>query len=129
MFSVDLVRSAGSAGDFKELVVNIMEECGKPNIADFFPALKWVDPMGINGRTSVYAGKIIDIFRRLIEQRLKVREVQGGADTESDMLNTLLNIAQANSQEMNKTQIEHLSLVFFIILLSLSRDFFCRSSN
>jgi len=39
-----------------------MEECGKLNIADLFPALRMFDPQGIKGRTSVYAGKIIDIL-------------------------------------------------------------------
>jgi hypothetical protein len=111
IFSLDLVDSVDSVGDFKELVVNIMEECGKPNIADLFPALKMLDPQGIKGRTCVYAGKIIDIFQRLIDHRLKLREVQG-FDTNNDMLNTFLNIDQANNQDMNKNKIQHLSLVF-----------------
>ncbi|CAJ2642336.1 unnamed protein product [Trifolium pratense] len=111
IFSLDLVESAGTVGDFKELVVNIMEECGKPNIADLFPSLKMFDPQGIKGRTYAYAGKIIDIFQRLIDHRLKLREVQG-FDTNNDMLNTFLNIDQANNQDMNKNKIQHLSLVF-----------------
>ncbi|XP_061367266.1 geraniol 8-hydroxylase-like [Gastrolobium bilobum] len=114
IFSVDLFESAGSAGDFKETVTHIMKECGKPNLADFYPALKKVDPQRINSRNGFYAGKVIDIFRRLVDQRLKLREVQSAADTHNDMLNTLLNIAQENSQEMDKTKIEHLSLTLFV---------------
>ncbi|XP_061340579.1 geraniol 8-hydroxylase-like [Gastrolobium bilobum] len=113
IFSVDLFQSAGSAGDFKELVKHIMQEAGKPNMADIFPALKKLDPQRIYSRNRFYAGKVIDIFRRLVDQRLKQREVQG-FDTNNDMLNTLLNIAQENTQEMDTTKIEHLSLSLFI---------------
>lgn len=113
IFSIDLVDSSGSVGDFKELVVNIMEECGKPNIADLFPALRMFDPQGIKGRTSVYVGKILDIFERLVDQRLKLREVKG-FDTNKDMLNTFLDIDQATTQVMNKIQIQHLSLTLFV---------------
>ncbi|XP_061340581.1 geraniol 8-hydroxylase-like [Gastrolobium bilobum] len=113
IFSVDLFQSAGSVGEFKKLIVNIMEEGGKPNLADFFPALRKVDPQRIKSRNGSYIGKIIDISSRLVDQRLKQREVQG-FDTNNDMLNTLLNIAQDNTQEMDRTQIEHLSLTLFL---------------
>ncbi|XP_050900355.1 geraniol 8-hydroxylase [Lathyrus oleraceus] len=113
IFSLDFVESAGSVGDFKELVVKITEESGKPNLADLFPALRMFDLQGIKARTSAYAGKILDIFQLLIDQRLELREVQG-SDTNNDMLSTLLNIAHENSQDMNKTKIQHLSLTLFV---------------
>ncbi|XP_057451216.1 geraniol 8-hydroxylase-like [Lotus japonicus] len=112
IFSLDLARSAVSAGDFKELVMSILEDSGKPNLADFFPVLKSVDPQGLKSRISHSTGKIIDIFHCLVNQRMKIREVQG-FDTNKDMLSTLLNIAQGNNQ-MKGTQIEHLSLTIFI---------------
>jgi len=126
IFSLDLVDSSDSVCDFKELAVNIMEECGKPNISDFFPALRMFDPQGIKGRTSVYAGKILDIFQRLVDQRLKLREVKG-FDTNNDMLNTFLNIDQANTQVMNKTQIQHLSLVLSCLFPAKLVKYLCLS--
>ncbi|XP_027192046.2 geraniol 8-hydroxylase-like [Cicer arietinum] len=115
IFSLDLVHSNDAVGDFKELVMNIMKESGNPNIVDFFPVMKIfnLDIQGIYSRNAVYAGKIIDIFKDLIDQRLKLREVQG-FDSNSDMLNTLLNIAQNNSKEMNRNQIQHLFLTLFV---------------
>ncbi|XP_058735193.1 geraniol 8-hydroxylase-like isoform X1 [Vicia villosa] len=115
IFSVDLVQSSDSVGDFKELILNILKECGKPNIADLFPALNIFnfDLQGIKRRNAVYAQKVFDIFRRLIDQRVKLREVQR-FDTKSDMLSNLLDIAEDNSQEMNKAKIPHLSLTLFI---------------
>ncbi|XP_027191382.1 geraniol 8-hydroxylase-like [Cicer arietinum] len=115
IFSLDLVHSNDAVGDFKELVMNIMKESGNPNIVDFFPVLKMfnLDIQGIYSRNAVYAGKIIDIFKDLIYQRLKLREVQG-SDSNTDMLNTLLNISSQNNTSMNLTQIQHLCLTLFV---------------
>ncbi|KAL2329249.1 hypothetical protein Fmac_022676 [Flemingia macrophylla] len=113
VFSLDLVSSADSVGDFQDLVVNIMEEVGKPNLADFFPVLKMIDPQGIRSRCCVYSGKLLDTFRDLIHQRLKLREDQG-FDSNNDMLSSLLNMAQLNGQEMNQTIIQHLCLTMFV---------------
>ncbi|XP_058735189.1 geraniol 8-hydroxylase-like [Vicia villosa] len=115
IFSVDLVQSSDSVGDFKELILNILKECGKPNIADLFPALNMFDfdLQGIKRRNAVHAQKVFDIFQRLIDERLKLREEQG-FDTKSDMLRTLLDIAEDHSQEMSIAKIPHLSLTLFI---------------
>ncbi|GMP31568.1 hypothetical protein CsSME_00005726 [Camellia sinensis var. sinensis] len=44
LFSVDLADpSHDSSKEFKELVSNIMEEAGKPNLVDYFPALMKID--------------------------------------------------------------------------------------
>jgi hypothetical protein len=51
IYSVDLVSSSDIAGEFKELVRNIMKEVGRANIADCFPVLKVLDPIGIRRRT------------------------------------------------------------------------------
>ncbi|PKI40444.1 hypothetical protein CRG98_039168, partial [Punica granatum] len=45
--SMDLADpNSESAKEFKELVWQIMVEAGKPNLADYFPVLKRVDPLG-----------------------------------------------------------------------------------
>ncbi|XP_004505592.1 geraniol 8-hydroxylase-like [Cicer arietinum] len=115
IFSLDLVHSDDAVGDFKEIVMNIMKESGKPNVVDFFPILKKfnLDIQGIHHRNSIYAGKIMDIFKDLVDQRLKMRKVEG-SDSNTDMLNTLLNISQNNNQEMSRTQILHLCLTLFV---------------
>ncbi|KAK7386687.1 hypothetical protein VNO78_27022 [Psophocarpus tetragonolobus] len=107
IFSLDLFHSTDSVGDFKDLVVKIMEESGRPNLADFFPALKIIDPQGIKTRNTGHADKIIHIFRRLVHQRLELRQLQ--CDRNNDMQNTLL-----NTHEMNPTKIEHLALTLFV---------------
>ncbi|XP_059444154.1 geraniol 8-hydroxylase-like [Corylus avellana] len=114
IFSVDLADpNSDMAREFKEIVWNIMEEAGKPNIADYFPVLKKIDPQGIRRRMTVHFGKTINLFDRMITQRLKLREVSGST-TNSDMLDTLLNISEENSQEMDKSKIEHLFVDLFV---------------
>ena len=123
IFSVDLVHSTGTVGEFKDLVAKIMEEAGTPNLADCFPILKMFDPQGIRRRTASYAQKVMDMFRCLIDQRLNAREGRS-FDTMNDMLDTLLNISQESSQEMNKLKIEHLCLVIYPLITSSSLESF-----
>ncbi|KAK7253135.1 hypothetical protein RIF29_37588 [Crotalaria pallida] len=116
IFSMDLFHSTDIAGEFHELIKNIMIWTGKPNLADFFPVLRTVDPQGVRGRGGFYAGKVIDIVRDLIDQRLKMREGTGFDKMKfNDMLHTLLNISQENSLEiMDQLQIQHLVLTLFV---------------
>jgi len=109
IYSVDLVSSSDKAGEFKELVTNIMKEVGRANIADCFPVLKVVDPIGIRRRTGEYFGKLIGIFQGLVDQRLKMRELNGYCG-KSDMLDAMLD-DENNAGEMYKDKIERLSVV------------------
>ncbi|XP_057746205.1 geraniol 8-hydroxylase-like [Arachis stenosperma] len=113
IFSMDLIQSSGSAARFKDLVANITKESGKPNLADYFPALRMVDPQRIKAHNAIYAGKLLDIFHDLIYQRKKLI-LKTGSDTNKDMLEALLNISQENSKEMDKINIEHLMLTLFV---------------
>ncbi|RXH79880.1 hypothetical protein DVH24_041027 [Malus domestica] len=54
VFSVDLADPHSErAREFKELVWSIFEEAGKPNLADYFPVLKKIDPQGIRRHTLI----------------------------------------------------------------------------
>ena len=56
---------------------------------------------------------MLDLFDRIITQQLYLRKVCG-SNTSMDMLDTLLNISEQNSEEMDKTKIERLFLVSII---------------
>ncbi|KAG6688794.1 hypothetical protein I3842_11G142900 [Carya illinoinensis] len=110
VFSLDLANSdSDMAGEFKEIAGDIMREVGKPNLADYFPLLKKIDPQGARRRLTVHFSKLIDIFDPLISRRLQLRKVSGYV-TKNDMLDTLLNISDDNSTELDKTTIESLFL-------------------
>ncbi|XP_061348879.1 geraniol 8-hydroxylase-like [Gastrolobium bilobum] len=113
IYSMDFVHSASKAGEFKELVGNILKEIGRPNLADCFPVLKMVDPHGIRRRTSNCFVKLLTIFKHLINHRLKIRKDTGYC-TKNDMLDAMLDNAEENSRDMYTTKMERLSLDLFV---------------
>jgi hypothetical protein len=123
ILSVDLADlNSDVARKFKEIVWNIMEEAGKPNIADYFPLLKKLDPQRIRRRMTVNFEKLLNLFTRMINKRLQLRKVSDFI-TNNDMLDTLLNISEENSEKMDQTMMEHFFLVSIITLCS-SLDLF-----
>ncbi|KAF5202426.1 Cytochrome p450 [Thalictrum thalictroides] len=85
VFSIDLTQLESSQ-DFKDIVCRVMEESGRPNLADFFPLLKPFDPQGIKKRMANYFRKLDVIFDRIIDQRLQSKE----ENLSNDVLDTLL---------------------------------------
>ncbi|KAJ4831936.1 hypothetical protein Tsubulata_034554 [Turnera subulata] len=115
--SLDLSDSSSdTAQRFKEVVRGVMDEIGKPNLADYFPIFQYIDLQGIKRRTAIHFRKIFDFFDHIINERLQGRNVKGYLPTD-DMLDTLLSISQENSDLMNKNYIKHLFLVTSIFLL------------
>ncbi|XP_019081764.1 geraniol 8-hydroxylase-like [Vitis vinifera] len=114
IFSVDLVDPISeTAQEFKELVRGVMEEAGKPNLVDYFPVLRQIDPQGIRRGLTIYFGRMIEIFDRMIKRRLRLRKMQGSIAS-SDVLDILLNISEDNSNEIERSHMEHLLLDLFV---------------
>ncbi|KAL7608327.1 hypothetical protein Lser_V15G12801 [Lactuca serriola] len=110
LFSKDLTDPYEDSGkEFKELVDNVMVEAGKPNLVDFFPVLKKIDPQGIRRRMTNYFGRINEIFEELIEERLGMSESK-----HDDVLDVCLKISRENPDEINRTHIKSLFLDLFV---------------
>ncbi|CAJ1957678.1 unnamed protein product [Sphenostylis stenocarpa] len=105
-FSLDFVNCAGETEEYKIIVENLVRAIATPNVADFFPLLKMVDPQGIRRRSSTYISKLFVIFDRLIHKRLQLADIVNN----DDMLDTLLNISQEDGQKMDIKKIKHLFL-------------------
>ncbi|KAH7865501.1 hypothetical protein Vadar_007474 [Vaccinium darrowii] len=113
IFSIDLIDpSSDSANEFKELVWNMMEEIGKPNLADYFPALTRIDPQGRRRRLTGYFVKMVGVFDEIIKTRLLERKALDWVSTE-DTLDTLLGIEES-SHEIDRRHIQHLLLDLFV---------------
>ncbi|KAM1303786.1 hypothetical protein ACFX2F_021553 [Malus domestica] len=113
VFSVDLADpNSETASEYKELVWGIMEEIGKPNLADYFPVLKKIDPMRIRRRLAKHFQKMIGLFDRMITQRLESRKSRDYVTTK-DMLDTLINFSEEKSEDMDMAETEHLFLDLF----------------
>ncbi|KAJ8447496.1 hypothetical protein Cgig2_019490 [Carnegiea gigantea] len=105
IFSKELAQYNSSVSqEFKELIWSIMEEIGRPNCADFFPILGYIDPYGIRRRLTTYFDKLIAIFQDIIRERQKARS--SNSSTTNDTLDTLLNLYQEN--ELTVDEIHHL---------------------
>lgn len=111
VFSLDLADpNSETVRSFRKLVTDIMEVAGRPNLADYFPLLKKIDPSGIRHRLSILLGKMFELLDQLIEERLKQRENRDYSS--KDVLDTLLNLEEEDSpEEINKDYLKHMLLV------------------
>ncbi|KHN36931.1 7-ethoxycoumarin O-deethylase [Glycine soja] len=104
----DVHRSSlsGETEEYKVIVENLGRAIATPNLEDFFPMLKMVDPQGIRRRATTYVSKLFAIFDRLIDKRLEI----GDGTNSDDMLDILLNISQEDGQKIDHKKIKHLFL-------------------
>ncbi|CAN1747947.1 Geraniol 8-hydroxylase [Linum perenne] len=112
VLSLDLTDEASEdAREFKEVARCIMDEAGKPNLGDYFPVLGKLDLQGIHRRMSTYFGKVLNLFGRIIEERLKKRNSEAYVSG-NDMLDTLLDIVDQENRDasMDLDLIKHLDL-------------------
>nr|GMD49781.1 geraniol 8-hydroxylase-like [Ipomoea batatas] len=113
IFSKDLTDPySDSAKEFKELVWNIMEEAGKPNLIDYFPFLEKFDPQGSRRRMKGHFTKVLELFEDLIDERLEERKMMGSKNV--DVLDSLLNITQERPEEIDRKDILHVCLDLFV---------------
>ncbi|KAI3503121.1 hypothetical protein L1887_31557 [Cichorium endivia] len=109
IFSKDLTDPYEDSGkEFKEVVANIMLEVGKPNLVDYFPLFKKIDPQGVRRRLTRHIGKVAEIFEELIKERLqKERSMQ------ADVLDVFLKNSEDNPEELNQDVIKSMLLDLF----------------
>lgn len=117
LFSMDLAHSTvpdEKSQEFKTIIWGIMEEAGKPNISDFFPILRPLDPQGLYARMTNHMKKLCDIFDGIIEERIRSRSSKV-VEVCNDVLDSLLNIniGEANS-ELSRNEMVHLFLDLFV---------------
>ncbi|KAF3781545.1 Geraniol 8-hydroxylase [Nymphaea thermarum] len=90
IFSQDVVElGSESAGEFKSLVWDILEAAGTPNLADYFPALRVVDPQGVRRRITVSFQRLHAFFDEMIDRRLESYAAKG-QKKDQDFLDALL---------------------------------------
>ncbi|KAL8150743.1 hypothetical protein V2J09_020551 [Rumex salicifolius] len=98
-FSIDMAHLSSEQGrEFKELVSIIMEVAGTPNVSDFFPILKAVDPQGARRRATALAKRMFSIFEVIIDAREEMRKESGKVE-DKDVLDCLLTICEEGDFE------------------------------
>ncbi|KAF9625273.1 hypothetical protein IFM89_020859 [Coptis chinensis] len=111
MFSMDLAHlDSDTAREFKAVVWGVMEVIGRPNLANYFPLLRPLDPQGVRRCTSIYFGKLYKLFDTIIDERLQSKE-EGGAN---DLLATLLQHTEENGFKLTHVEIRALLVVCIV---------------
>jgi len=93
VFSRDLtgLDDDGGSREFQEVVTDIMEAVGSPNVSDYFPALAPADLQGWRRRLARLFARLHRIFDEEIDGRLRGREA--GEPKKNDFLDLLLDAA------------------------------------
>nr|ATO91437.1 putative cytochrome P450 [Fallopia multiflora] len=111
-FSKDMAHLNSEYGrEFKELVWAMMVEVGTPNIVDFFPVLKVVDPQGARRRSTALTRKMFKIFDDIIDTRVNMRKASRSDDR--DVLDCLLTICEKDDSDFGRFDILHFLLDLF----------------
>jgi len=120
-FSLDIANyNSDLSQEFSYLVVGVMEQIGKANIADYFPILRLVDPQGIRRKTNNYLKRLTQIFDSIINERTRLRSSSVASKASHDVLDALLILAKENNTELSSTDIQVLLIVSIEIRLSNS---------
>ena len=112
-FSIDLAQYSSNlqSQEFQDVIFGIMELLGKPNIVDYFPALRLVDPQGIRQRMKSYFAKLIGIFDGIIKERVQLRASSEGSKASNDVLDSFLNLTEEDNSEFSCDDFKRLLLV------------------
>ncbi|KAK6934913.1 Cytochrome P450 [Dillenia turbinata] len=111
IFSVDLVDpDSDSAQEFKDLVWRIMEDAGNPNVSDYFPMIRRFDLQGVKRHIRPSYVRLHEIFDKLIDQRLKARELDP-MTRKGDFLDILLDQCEENGSEFSRVTIKPMMVV------------------
>ncbi|KAK9668240.1 hypothetical protein RND81_13G043900 [Saponaria officinalis] len=73
----------------------------------------YIDPQGIRRRTSVHLQKMIDLFQKLIDERLQGERPLESMQAGNDVLDELLGINQEKTAEIEPSMIPHLLFDLF----------------
>ncbi|RWR80714.1 geraniol 8-hydroxylase-like protein [Cinnamomum micranthum f. kanehirae] len=118
VFSVDLVGlNTESAQRFNRLIWGMMEEVGRPNLTDYFPILRPIDPQGARRRMTAYFKQLLALFDEMIDDRLSssvspkkndfldalLEETQGGGLTRHHVKCLLMDVFSAGSETSAST--------------------------
>ncbi|KAK4434390.1 cytochrome [Sesamum alatum] len=95
--------------ELKETLHSFVELLATPNLADYFPILKPVDPQGFKRKWMLYFRKVSRILNDIIDERLE-SESGAGYEPRDDLLEAVLDMSRRNDSELNRNDIIHLFL-------------------
>lgn len=120
LFSMDLIKPGSEEGgkELRVVVGHLMDEIGKPNLSDYFPMLKRIDPTGRKRQSAVYFKQLLDMIDDLINKRLQQRENSADPSGDTDILDSLLDICEDKSEEI--ISMDHIKFLLLVPFAAFS---------
>ncbi|KAM7265404.1 hypothetical protein ACFE04_003087 [Oxalis oulophora] len=115
MFSKDLLDPNSERGaQFFHHAGLVMEFAGKPNVADFLPILRWLDPQGIRRKTQHNVEEAFKIAGEFIKERMESMEKNGVSEEKrKDFLDVLLEFRGDGVQEPSRFSSRIINVIVF----------------
>lgn len=127
MFSKDLLDPKSERGaKFFYHANKVMELAGKPNVADFLPVLRWLDPQGIRRNTQFHVDRAFEIAGEFIKDRMESMEevtTLEHQDKRKDFLDVLLEFRGNGVEEPSSFSSRTINVIVFVSL-SLYIEFY-----
>ncbi|XP_015898698.3 iridoid oxidase [Ziziphus jujuba] len=118
MVSKDLLESESREGkEFFDAMDKIMEFVGKPNLADFLPFLKWLDPEGVNRNMKEHMGKAMNIAGRFVKERVEERKI-GKQGMAKDFLDALLEYGSDGKEGPDRISDHNINVIVLEMFLA-----------
>ncbi|XP_065856775.1 iridoid oxidase-like [Euphorbia lathyris] len=116
VLSRDLVNSQSEEGnDFFHAMDKVMELSGKPNLSDFFPFFRRLDPQRIKKNTEKQLGRTLSIIEKFVMERIEDRKLMKERNNK-DLLDTFLEYNESGDggREGHETISTHNILILIV---------------
>ncbi|KAL1331429.1 geraniol 8-hydroxylase-like [Arachis ipaensis] len=116
LFSIDVVQFGSSKSqEFKDIFCGITEEAGKPNVVDYFPIFRKIDPQGAHARMTKYYKKMINFLDGIVEERLRLlKGLEMDTKEYKDVLDYVLEVMLEDNSQINRIHVLHLLVDLFV---------------
>ncbi|XP_010518174.1 PREDICTED: cytochrome P450 76C4-like [Camelina sativa] len=114
LFSVDLGSyDSKISNGFQETVTAVMVAVGKPDLANFFPFLGFLDLQSNRKNMKGCTERLFRLFRGFMDAKIALRNESTDDVSDIDFLDSLLALTQGVEPELDNSEIEHLLLDMF----------------
>ncbi|KAL0739771.1 hypothetical protein Bca4012_081284 [Brassica carinata] len=117
LFSVDLGSyGSGKSNEFQDSVLGDTEAAGRPDLANFFPFLAFLDLQGNSKQMKLCTERLFKVFRGFIDTKTAEKSLANNPKDASnnDFLDAILDLTVGDEAELDNNDIEHLLLDMFI---------------
>ncbi|XP_010508155.1 PREDICTED: cytochrome P450 76C4 isoform X1 [Camelina sativa] len=114
LFSVDLGSyDSKISNGFQETVTAVMVAIGKPDLANFFPFLGFLDLQSNRKNMKGCTERLFRLFRGFMDAKIALRNESTDDVSDIDFLDSLLALTQGVEPELDNSDIEHLLFDMF----------------